>query len=177
MKNIFQYITSKKALAILLVLATFTSCESEGWKLHSPTQCEAVFHFLRSDTSNGRTAPSCHFKVQSLLVTPAAKRQSRDWTEASLFDARSGRVVFEARVSMLKIAICSWYGKWSCVGSTWQMPHSDPSRRARGGKAPSVLCEDLCGLCDLIWKVALPTCSTVFARPQAESTLEKGTNC
>ncbi|WP_127138265.1 RagB/SusD family nutrient uptake outer membrane protein [Flagellimonas oceanensis] len=29
MKNIFQYITSKKALAILLVLATFTSCEKD----------------------------------------------------------------------------------------------------------------------------------------------------
>ncbi|MDF0707393.1 RagB/SusD family nutrient uptake outer membrane protein [Flagellimonas okinawensis] len=29
MKNIFQYITSKKALTILLVLATFTSCEKD----------------------------------------------------------------------------------------------------------------------------------------------------
>ncbi|MER3319945.1 MAG: RagB/SusD family nutrient uptake outer membrane protein [Allomuricauda sp.] len=29
MKNIFQYITSKKALAILLVLAAFTSCEKD----------------------------------------------------------------------------------------------------------------------------------------------------
>ena len=46
MKNIFQYITSKRALAILLVIATFASCEKElEDELLSDTSVDFLYSF------------------------------------------------------------------------------------------------------------------------------------